>query len=162
TFQTRADEALAQAKRYGRHCSVVLVDVDHFKSVNDTHGHPAGDRVLQGVARILRQQARDTDIVARYGGEEFAIVMPQTDARGAKVIAERIRECVGSSPFSTEQGPLRVTVSLGLATYPVDGTEKQQLIDLADQALYQAKRQGRNRSLMAGQLRATWRAQRTG
>jgi len=162
TFQTRTDEALAQAKRYGRHCSIVLVDVDHFKSVNDTHGHPAGDRVLQGVARILKQQARDTDIVARYGGEEFAILMPETDARGARVIAERIRECVGSSPFSTEVGTLKVTVSLGLATCPADGTEKKQLIDLADQALYQAKRQGRNRSLMAAQLRGTWPAQRTG
>ena len=162
TFQAKADEALAQAKRYGRHCSIVLVDVDHFKSVNDTYGHPAGDRVLQGVARILKQQARDTDIVARYGGEEFVIVMPETDARGARVIAERIRECVGSSPFSTEVGPLRVTVSLGLATYPADGPEKKLLIDLADQALYQAKRQGRNRSLMAAQLRGTWRAQRTG
>jgi len=162
TFQTRTDEALAQAKRYGRHCSIVLVDVDHFKSVNDTHGHPAGDRVLQGVARILKQQARDTDIVARYGGEEFAILMPETDARGARVIAERIRECVGSSPFSTEVGTLKVTVSLGLATCPADGTEKKQLIDLADQALYQAKRQGRNRSLMAAQLRGTWPAQRAG
>jgi len=162
TFQTRADEAIAQAKRYGRHCSIVLVDVDHFKSVNDTHGHPAGDRVLQGVARILKQQARDTDVVARYGGEEFVIVMPETDARGARVIAERIRECVASTPFSTEAGPLKVTVSLGLAAHPADATEKKQLIDLADQALYQAKRQGRNRSLMAAQLRATWRAQRTG
>ncbi len=161
-FQAKADEALAQARRYGRRCSLVLIDVDHFKSVNDTYGHPAGDLVLKGVAQLLRQKGRDTDIVARYGGEEFAIVMPETDSHGARVIAERIRECVSSNAFSTELGPIKVTVSAGVATFPLDANEKQELIDLADQALYQAKRQGRNRTLSASQLRAPERAQGTG
>jgi len=88
--------------------------------------------------------------------------MPETDSNGAQVIAERIRECVSSNPFSTELGPIKVTVSAGVATFPLDANEKQELIDLADQALYQAKRQGRNRTLSASQLRAPERAQRTG
>ncbi len=90
TFQTRATQALAQARRYGRACAVLITDIDHFKAVNDTYGHPAGDTVLRGVAQMLREQARDTDVVARYGGEEFAVVMPETDLRGAQVIAERL------------------------------------------------------------------------
>jgi two-component system, cell cycle response regulator len=153
TFQTKADEALAHARRYGRKCSLILTDIDHFKSVNDTYGHPTGDQVLSGVARILRAKARDTDVVARYGGEEFAIIMPETDAAGARVIAERIREAVASEVFQTELGPLKVTISLGIATAPDDSVEKQAVIDLADQCLYHAKRHGRNRSVTAAQLR---------
>jgi two-component system, cell cycle response regulator len=147
TFQTRADELLAQSKRYGRKCSFILTDVDHFKSVNDTYGHLTGDQVLKGVARILKEQARDTDIVARYGGEEFAILMPETDAKGAKVIAERIREAVQAEVFQTEMGPLKVTMSLGIATAPDHGLEKLVLVEQADQCLYYAKRHGRNQSV---------------
>ncbi len=152
TFQSRADEALAQAKRYGRKCSIILTDIDHFKSVNDTYGHPMGDQVLKGVARIIRDKARDTDIVARYGGEEFAIVMPETDAKGALVIAERIREGVMAEVFQTENGPLKVTLSLGIATSPEHGVEKQRLVDLSDQCLYHAKRHGRNQSVTVAQM----------
>ncbi|MBF5040822.1 diguanylate cyclase [Aggregicoccus sp. 17bor-14] len=152
TFQSKADEALAQAKRYGRKCSVILTDIDHFKSVNDTYGHPTGDAVLRNVAKILREKARDTDVVARYGGEEFAIIMPETDARGAQVIAERIREAVRAETFATEIGPLKITLSLGIATCPDSGTEKQALIDLADQCLYHAKRNGRNQSVTVAQM----------
>lgn len=152
TFQAKADEALAQAKRYQRRCSVILTDIDHFKSVNDTYGHPVGDLVLKGVARILRDKARDTDIVARYGGEEFAIIMPETDAKGAQVIAERIREAVMAEVFQCEMGPLKVTLSLGIATCPDHGTEKQGLIDLSDQCLYHAKRHGRNQTVTVDQM----------
>ncbi len=152
TFQGRFEESLATARRYGRRVSLILSDIDHFKSVNDTHGHPTGDQVLKGVARILREQARDTDIVARYGGEEFAVVMPETDAKGALVIAERIRERVQSEVFVTEQGPLKVTLSLGISTFPDSSPEKQPLIDLADQCLYFAKRHGRNQSVVVAQL----------
>ncbi len=154
TFQSRFDDALAGAKRYSRKLSFVLTDVDHFKSVNDTYGHPIGDQVLKGVARILREQARDTDVVARYGGEEFAIIMPETDAKGAHVIAERIRERLQKEVFQTEQGPLKVTISLGVATFPDNGMEKGALIDLADQCLYFAKRHGRNQSVTVGQMQA--------
>ncbi|WNG47287.1 diguanylate cyclase [Archangium minus] len=147
TFQAKADEMLAHSRRYGRKCSLILTDVDHFKSVNDTYGHLTGDQVLKGVARILKQQARDTDIVARYGGEEFAILMPETDAKGAKVIAERIREAIKAEVFQTEMGPLKVTLSLGIATAPDHGTEKLVLVEQADQCLYYAKRHGRNQSV---------------
>lgn len=153
TFQSRASELLAQARRYGRPCALILTDIDHFKSVNDTYGHPTGDQVLQGVAKILREQARDTDVVARYGGEEFVVVMPETDVKGAKVIAERIREAIASRIFQTELGPLRVTLSLGIACCPDDGTEKQPLIDLSDQCLYFAKEHGRNQSVTVAQMR---------
>lgn len=152
TFQTRFDDAMAAAKRYGRKVSVILTDVDHFKSVNDTYGHPTGDQVLKGVARILRETARDTDVVARYGGEEFCLVMPETDTKGAHAIAERIRERVMKEVFQTEQGPLKITMSLGVATYPDHGEAKQTLIDLADQCLYFAKRHGRNQSVTVAQL----------
>ncbi len=152
TFQSKADEALAQAKRYGRKCSVILTDIDHFKSVNDTYGHPTGDAVLKNVAKILREKARDTDVVARYGGEEFAIIMPETDARGAQVIAERIREAIKAETFATEIGPLKVTLSLGIATCPDHVVDKQALIDLADQCLYHAKRNGRNQSVTVAQM----------
>jgi two-component system, cell cycle response regulator len=154
TFQTRFDEALAASHRYGRKLSFILTDVDKFKNVNDTHGHPMGDQVLKGVARILKEQARDTDIVARYGGEEFAIVMPETDAHGAHVIAERIRERLMKEVFQTEQGPLKVTLSLGIATCPDSSKEKHQLIELADQCLYFCKRNGRNQSVTVQQMLA--------
>ena len=147
TFQAKADEMLAHSRRYGRKCSLILTDVDHFKSVNDTYGHLTGDQVLKGVARILREQARDTDIVARYGGEEFAILMPETEAKGAKVIAERIREAIKAEVFQTEMGPLKVTLSLGIATAPDHGTDKLVLVEQADQCLYYAKRHGRNQSV---------------
>ena len=154
TFQQRFDEVLAQARRYGRKVSVLLTDVDHFKSVNDTYGHPTGDLVLKGVARVLKEKARDTDIVARYGGEEFAIVMPETDGKGAHVIAERIREAIMAEVFQSEQGPLKVTLSVGVATYPDSHQDKQGLFDLADQCLYFAKRNGRNQSVTVAQMQA--------
>jgi diguanylate cyclase (GGDEF)-like protein len=157
-FQSRADEALAQARRYGRACAVLLTDVDHFKAVNDTHGHPIGDQVLKGVAQILREKARDTDLVARYGGEEFAVIMPETDGKGALVIAERIREAVQAKVFQTELGPLQVTISVGIAAAPTDGSAKQELVDQADQCLYFAKRNGRNRSVLPQMMESARRS----
>ncbi|MDR0965087.1 MAG: sensor domain-containing diguanylate cyclase [Myxococcales bacterium] len=152
TFQARCDEALQLAQRYGKKVSLMLTDIDHFKRVNDTYGHPAGDHVLRGVARILRESARDTDIVARYGGEEFCVIMPETDAVGAKVIAERLRQEIEAAVFDTEAGPLKVTLSLGIATYPESAAKKQELIDLADQCLYFAKQHGRNQSVTVAQM----------
>jgi two-component system, cell cycle response regulator len=146
-LQARLDEQLAQAQRYGKRLSLILCDIDHFKSVNDTHGHPAGDLVLKGVARTLARDARATDVVARYGGEEFAVVMPETDAAGGLAIAERIRERIAALSFETGQGTLRVTMSLGVATFPDDGPKKATLVERADGCLYHAKRSGRNRSV---------------
>jgi diguanylate cyclase (GGDEF)-like protein len=158
TFQGRLDEQLAQAQRYGKKVSLILCDIDHFKSVNDTYGHPVGDQVLRGVARTLAKEARATDLAARYGGEEFAIVMPETDTAGALVIAERIRERVANLAFESEQGSLKVTMSFGVATFPEDATKKAGLVELADGALYHSKRHGRNQSTSAATLRAPRRA----
>ena len=154
TFQGRLDEHLLAAQRYGRKLSVILCDIDHFKSVNDTYGHPVGDQVLRGVARVLAKEARTTDLVARYGGEEFAVVMPETDTAGALVIAERIRERIAQMVTGTAQGPLTITMSLGVATFPEDGQKKGELVEKADGCLYHAKRHGRNRSVAAVTLRA--------
>jgi two-component system, cell cycle response regulator len=153
TFQTRLDEHVLAAERYGKKLSLLLCDIDHFKSVNDTYGHPVGDQVLRAVARTLANEARGTDVVARYGGEEFAVVMPETDTGGALVIAERIRERVGALVLETEQGPLRVTMSLGVATFPEDAARKAGLVERADGCLYHAKRHGRNQSVAAASLR---------
>jgi diguanylate cyclase (GGDEF)-like protein len=158
TFQDRLDAHLAQAERYGKRISLLLCDIDHFKSVNDTYGHPVGDQVLKAVAKALAKEARTTDVVARYGGEEFAVVMPETDTGGAMVIAERIRERIGQLALETEQGPLRVTLSLGVATFPEDGQKKALLVERADACLYHAKRHGRNQSVSAASLRAPRRA----
>ncbi|MCL2314750.1 MAG: diguanylate cyclase [Proteobacteria bacterium] len=144
TFQVRLDEMLSTSKRYGRQCSLILFDVDHFKNVNDTYGHPVGDDVLRRIGKLLRKLARDSDIPTRYGGEEFALIMPETDLQGAQVIAERIREAVEVEIFQTEKGILRVTVSLGVATFPECAKEKAELIEVVDQRLYMAKRKGRN------------------
>jgi two-component system cell cycle response regulator len=154
TFQARLDEQLAFAQRYGKQLSVVICDVDRFKSVNDAHGHPVGDLVLRGVAQIISAEARATDVVARYGGEEFAVVMPETDGAGALVIAERIRIRLEEATFPTERGPVRVTLSLGVATFPGDGKDKARLVEVADACLYHAKRSGRNRSARSSDLSA--------
>jgi len=158
TFQDRLEAQLALAQRYGKRVSLLICDVDHFKAVNDTYGHPAGDEVLRGLARTLLREARGTDVVARYGGEEFAVVMPETDAAGAVVIAERIRDRVARLVFETAQGPLRVTVSLGTATFPDDARTKAALVERADACLYHAKRHGRNQAVSAASLRAPGRA----
>ncbi|HET8540617.1 MAG TPA: diguanylate cyclase [Anaeromyxobacter sp.] len=158
TFQGRLDEHVAHAQRYAKRLSLILCDIDHFKSVNDTYGHPVGDLVLKAVARTLAREARATDLVARYGGEEFAVVMPETDAAGALVIAERIRERIAELALDTDQGRLQVTMSLGVATLPDDGGRKGALVERADACLYHAKRSGRNRTVAAGAQKPPARA----
>jgi diguanylate cyclase (GGDEF)-like protein len=154
TFQVRLDEQLAQAQRYGKKLALILCDIDHFKSVNDTYGHPTGDVVLKGVARTLQKEARTTDVVARYGGEEFAVIMPETDAAGALVIAERIRERVKAQRFDAGGTALKVTLSLGIAAIPDHARSKADLVERADACLYHAKRSGRDRTVSASSLRA--------
>jgi len=148
-FQETFDGALSSARRYDRCVSLLMTDIDHFKSVNDTYGHPVGDLVLRGVADLLRAQARDTDTCARYGGEEFVVILPETDTEGARVIADRIRQSVEAQVFQSELGPIKVTLSVGVATFPGHAVEKAQLIDLCDKALYTAKRSGRNQVVVA-------------
>jgi diguanylate cyclase (GGDEF)-like protein len=152
TFQERFSAMLGRADRHNFRVAILLTDIDHFKKVNDTYGHPTGDAVLKRVAAILKGSARKIDIVARYGGEEFALVLEGTDKVGARQLAERIREEVAAQTFDSAKGPFKVTLSLGVAVYPDDGKVKQEVISCADKALYAAKHGGRNRTVCHGDL----------
>jgi diguanylate cyclase (GGDEF)-like protein len=144
-FQERFGELLDRAVRHGLRAAVLLCDVDHFKKVNDTYGHPVGDEVLRRVARVLQEVARKIDITARYGGEEFAVVLDNADIAQARGVAERIRQEVGKLVLESDKGPFKITMSLGVAAFPDDGKDRAMLIEHADHALYHAKHSGRNR-----------------
>ncbi len=140
---------LQRARRYGYPCSVVMCDIDHFKIVNDVHGHVVGDEVLQQfVERVNKIVRSSSDWVARYGGEEFIIVLPDTNHRGGRFVAEKIRQDVAAEPFDTEAGPVRVTASFGVASTPLTGPPLgmgiEMQIAVADACLYRSKRDGRN------------------
>jgi diguanylate cyclase (GGDEF)-like protein len=137
-------QELARNARSGGSVALVLLDVDHFKEVNDAHGHQVGDRVLGALGRILRARTRAYDCPARYGGEEMALVLCGTGSDGAATAAEHVRQTVESHPFA-EEGLPRITVSLGVAAVPEDAGSVEGLVAAADRALYEAKRQGRNR-----------------
>lgn len=144
------DEALhvefQRASRYGTPFAVVLMDLDHFKQVNDEHGHVAGDTVLRGVGERVRSLMRGTDVAARYGGEEVVLVLPQNTVGGATVLAERIRETVAAVCFESPVGvAFSVTASLGTAQYDPADERPEDIVQRADQALYAAKAAGRNR-----------------
>jgi diguanylate cyclase (GGDEF)-like protein/PAS domain S-box-containing protein len=147
-FFNQATAEFARSKRYGHPLSAIMMDVDHFKQVNDLLGHAAGDAALLQIAEIIQECVRESDVVARYGGEEFAILLPETDLGGALAMAERLRSGVESSPLDIEDGnPHRITVSLGVAAMnrENDFTVLDKLLQKADEALYQAKNSGRNR-----------------
>ncbi len=140
-----ADEELARATRYGRPIALAMLDADHFKTVNDTLGHLAGDAVLEAIGAIIRRELRRVDVVGRYGGEEFVILLPETDLEAAKVTAERIRAAIEHATVETPDGAsVSVTVSLGVTTRHVDEALAS-LIRRADEAVYAAKTAGRNR-----------------
>jgi len=136
----------ATLRAAGHHLSMILLDIDHFKKFNDRFGHQAGDAVLKGVAAALKGAVRSFDIAARYGGEEFAVILPETTEEAAREVAERIRRSVAMYPFASEDGKsVRVTVSVGVATAPENGSTPAALIKQADAALYHSKEEGRNR-----------------
>lgn len=136
---------LARAARQNRSLAVMMLDIDHFKRFNDTHGHPGGDALLAAVGKLLKQECRAADIPCRYGGEEFTVIMPDTDAEAALVQAERIRAAVSRLAVRHEGAPLSaVTASLGIAVYPHHASVQDVLLELADEALYRAKSGGRN------------------
>ncbi len=138
----------SRAGREGRPLSLIMVDLDHFKQINDTWGHQTGDDVLRDVAKRMQAMLRAYDALGRYGGEEFVVMAPGCDKDAALMVAERLRAAVNASPVSTTSGPVTVTLSLGVATSSKDSTAES-LLRLADEALYQAKRAGRNRAQAA-------------
>ncbi len=148
SFHEHLDQAYARARRSGLPLSVIMLDVDYFKEYNDRYGHPAGDEVLKSMARLLLEQARRSDFVARYGGEEFAVVLPDTDSPGAIMMAERFRRTIEDNIWLKRA----VTASLGAATISSRTSNRGALLQEADAALYEAKRQGRNRVIHASQL----------
>ncbi len=153
SFKQLLAEEIERAKRTDRPLSLLMCDVDHFKSVNDTYGHRVGDQVLVAVARKLRETLRVSDIIARYGGEEFALLLPATGVDGAFEIADRLRALIGQATIAahteTEEHQLTRTVSIGVATLPLHADSGETLLERADAALYQAKRTGRDRVVVA-------------
>ncbi len=142
-------EESERSQRFGQPLSLVMLDIDHFKSVNDTHGHPTGDVVLREVGKILVSQLRTVDRVVRYGGEEFALVLVQTDRAAAHEVAKRVVSAVASQPVAVPGGPtLGLTISAGVAVLPSDVSRVEMLVGAADRALYAAKRAGRNRVVL--------------
>jgi diguanylate cyclase (GGDEF)-like protein len=147
-FRRWIDTETARAKRFGHDLSLLMLDIDDFKRVNDTHGHLQGDEVLRMIGRVLRDESRGIDEPARYGGEEFAIGLPETGLDGAVEVAERVRERIERTEIAmvNGEGALRVTASIGVAAVAQAGTNARALVDAADQALYRAKRAGKNRT----------------
>ena len=144
-WQSRFDEEFGRSRRYKLPMTLLMFDLDHFKSVNDNYGHLAGDAILIKVSEIIRQNLRDSDIAGRYGGEEFVILLPNTDMEGSYVVAERLRSAIESATVEFEEQIIPFTSSFGLAQFQSQVTDGDQLIANADEALYQAKDQGRNR-----------------
>lgn len=150
----RLEEEFARSKRYALDLSVLMLDVDHFKRVNDTYGHPAGDAVLSTLGSLLKTSFRDLDIVARYGGEEFLVICTNTAIDGAALVAERVRQLIESHQIEISDGSgasqtIQIRISIGVAGLSASIGSKEELVQAADQALYRAKQEGRNRVIVA-------------
>lgn len=152
-FFDEAQREMERAQRYARPFSVLLMDLDYFKQINDTHGHMTGDEVLRRFVSTCQRLLRGCDVLGRLGGEEFAVLLPETDRDGAATLAERIRAAVAQMAVDSERGPLRVTVSIGVAGCAASGATARcsvdDLLSVADKALYRAKSAGRNRVELA-------------
>ncbi|HEC97825.1 MAG TPA: GGDEF domain-containing protein [Nitrospirae bacterium] len=144
-FQERLDEEIERARRFGNKISLLMMDIDHFKGFNDTYGHVCGDEALKRIACTLTENIRTVDFAARYGGEEFAIILPEIPLEGAMVVAERIREAVEKQTLSLNGKEAKITLSIGVASFPDHALNRKDLIDRADKALYLAKGSGRNK-----------------
>lgn len=144
-LEFRLPEEIERARRYRYPLTALMIDLDHFKRLNDTYGHRVGDRGLQHVVSILRRNLRRTDFLARYGGEEFVVLAPHTSAENALILGERLRRSIAESPLKVEGLPLLpMTVSIGAAVFPDHARNERELLEAADKALYEAKRAGRN------------------
>ena len=148
-FDQRLEQEQRRARRYNKPYALLMLDIDHFKRVNDEYGHPAGDAVLAELARRMALQVRDVDTLVRYGGEEFAVIFPEITGAAAREIGERIRRTIADTPFVLPDGrPVSVTVSAGISCFPNCAADAPQAVGTADQALYTAKQEGRNRVLL--------------
>ncbi len=150
----RLDEEIARSKRYSLELSIFMLDIDHFKRINDTYGHQAGDVTLSSLGGLIKADLRDLDMVYRYGGEEFLIICTSTPIKGATLVAERLRHLIESHPIEVTDGSglnqtIQVTASIGVASLNTAIDSKEKLIQAADQSLYQAKKEGRNRVIVA-------------
>lgn len=148
-FQERLNEEVLRAERYGQPLSVIIMDVDHFKRVNDSYGHLEGDHVLREISSLFTQSFRKMDYIARYGGEEFAVILPHSPKEPSFQTADRVRKAVENASLIRSNPVAKITISMGVATFPEDGRDQKELLDRADQALYRAKQEGRNRVLAA-------------
>ncbi len=153
-FDDLLDRAVAREDRQGGHFALLLLDVDRFKKLNDTYGHPAGDAALRHTAQILTHQLRKSDLAARFGGEEFAVLLASTEHTGAQHLAEKVRAEIENGRLVYDGARLGVTVSIGVAVWPVDGRDPEALVAAADRALYAAKESGRNRVVGASAVAA--------
>jgi len=152
-FHLRLEEEVRRSQRYNSTLSLLMCDLDHFKQINDTYGHQQGDLILREISAILKRNTRNTDIAARYGGEEFVIILPETTLADAKIVADRIRRDIDSHEFPAlviGQPPLKCTISIGVASFPLNADNKEELISKADSSMYQAKGTGRNRVILCG------------
>jgi diguanylate cyclase (GGDEF)-like protein/PAS domain S-box-containing protein len=147
-FLERCNQEIQRARRYGRRCSALMLDLDHFKRINDTSGHAAGDEVLRAFARLCTVQLRKTDLFGRLGGEEFAIALPETPPEGAVVVAERLRKSIAEARVDVSGTEIRFTVSIGVSELVPEDRDVEDVHRRADEALYEAKRQGRNRVMV--------------
>ncbi len=144
-FQESIEREFARSKRYGNPFALVLFDIDHFKKINDTYGHLAGDEVLRSLGPLLKKRVRTNDIVARVGGEEFAVILPEAGQAGGVALAEKLRTIVAAEQFIYNGIEIPVTVSLGVSAYEAHHENAEAIVSLADEKLYEAKRGGRNR-----------------
>jgi diguanylate cyclase (GGDEF)-like protein len=139
-LQIALDHEVRRSQRYGLQFSLLFLDLDHFKGINDKHGHLAGSAALKEVGLLLRRCVREVDTLFRFGGDEFAAILVDADVKTSRVIAERIRKAIDDHLFLEEQqAPCQVTATVGFATFPVDATDQEELLDLADQAMYTGK-----------------------
>lgn len=143
-FFERLNEELNRSKKHGLKFTFLMIDIDDFKKCNDTHGHLVGDVVLRDVSRLIKENVREIDLVARYGGEEFSVILPETDKKGAMLVAERIRKKIEENVFKAYDETLKINISAGLAAYPEDADDAQDMVEKADKALYSAKSSGKN------------------
>lgn len=148
-FMQHAEKEFSRAKRYNRSLSVMMIDIDHFKDVNDRYGHAAGDHVLQIFVEAIEEEIRSTDVLGRVGGEEFTLLLPDTTIKSASYLAERVRERINKYPYIAGMHLIEITASLGVAVMTKKDNDFKDILNRADQALYKAKHAGRNRVKLA-------------